>query len=72
MTDLSPPEQIADRRATRRILGILMRSGGCPNCIHRTEAWGKTICSGHAGRSWPLCSSDGNKPKLELDEETLR
>lgn len=72
MSGLSPPEQVADQRAMRRILGILMRSGGCPNCIHRTEAWGKTICSGHAGRSFPLCAKDGQAPEFKLDEETLR
>lgn len=72
MPDLSPPEHLADRRDRKRIVAQVVQAGGCGACLNRIEAWGRTICSGHAGRAFPLCLKDQAKPAFELDEETLR
>lgn len=72
MSQLSPPEHVADRVSRKRILARLVRDGGCAHCRARTEAWDRAMCSGTAGRVWPLCMKDGQKPEFQLDEETLR
>lgn len=75
MTQLSPPEHVADRVSRRRILALIVRDGGCAYCVHRDRsvmAWGRSVCSGNAARAFPLCTKDRQAPAFELDESTLR
>lgn len=75
MTDLSPPEHVADRRDRRRIVAQVVQAGGCGACLHRDRdvmGWGRSVCKPNPARAFPLCTKDGHKPEFSLDEETLR
>lgn len=75
MSDLSPPEHVADRRAKKRIVARLFRDGGCAYCSNRDRevmGWGRSVCKPNPARSFPLCAKDGQSPAFELDEDTLR
>ena len=67
MSDLTRPENCAERRDRKRILGMLAREGGCTYCKARETAWGKAYCP--LGQTFPLCTKKGGP--FELDHEAI-
>ena len=67
MSDLTRPENCAERRDRLRIMRKVRDAGGCRYCTKRGEAWGKTCCT--EGREFPVCTMfDG---PFELDNEAI-
>jgi hypothetical protein len=73
--DLTRPENCAELAKRRRILRMLVERGGCWACLHRDRsvmAWGRSVCSANAARSFPLCTKDRKAPAFALDEEQIK
>lgn len=72
---LTNPEDSAERQARRRVLAALKSCGGCAMCIHRDPnvmAWGRSVCSADASRTFPACTTDNAAPTFALDEKKLK
>lgn len=52
--DYTRPEMNTERRIAGRLRAKVMRSGGCPFCIHAVHGWGRSACD-TPGRTFPLC-----------------
>jgi hypothetical protein len=66
---LTRPENYAEIMARRRDGKKVIAAGGCPYCKKRVEGWDRTGCG--VGSVFPLCTK-GNRPKFELDEESIK
>jgi len=65
---LTRPEGYVEKRDRRRIMALLVSSGGCEYCTQRVEGWGAFGCS--HGQAFPLCTK-GRRPRFELDDEKV-
>lgn len=73
--DLTRPENAAELRDRRRLLRVLTERGGCWACKNRDPAvlaWGRSVCEANPKRAFPLCTSDGQVPSFEMDEDQVK
>lgn len=70
MSDYTTPELSVERRICGRIRSIVLRDP-CRFCQFREMVFGRAICSGAAGRKFPMCTRDGRQPTFTLDNATI-
>lgn len=69
MDGLTRPEGYVEKRDRRRVVALLVKSGGCAYCTRRVEGWGRFGCS--VDETFPLCTK-GRRPRFELDDAKVK